>query len=198
MNNPKCLICISYSEIWILNWFFWLNDGKIDWIGCRLQQNENSSAFWRWNIFRFPFCSDIINYGFLVMFFCLENGTLLFWNYHRVENFHRMDEFHTEDTICMLVMNAEKTFSKRSTREKKLWNSTKVFTAMRKHSLQNNFFVTTLSELFGTFGTIFWTDHTELDFGLIHGHAHSPSISFSLVVISLIIQLFISRHSVSE
>ena len=69
MNNPKCLICISYFEIWILNWFFWLNDGKIDWIGCRLQQNENSSAFWRWNIFRFPFCSDIINYGFLVMFF---------------------------------------------------------------------------------------------------------------------------------
>ena len=76
------------------------------------------------------------------MFFCLENGTLLFWNSHRVEQFHRMDEFHTEDTICMLVMNAEKSIFKEKNPRKKLWNSTKVFTAMRKHSLQNNFFVT--------------------------------------------------------
>ena len=91
----------------------------------------------------------------------------------------------------LLVMN--KHFKEKILRKNN--ETTKVFTAMRKHSLQNNspqnnFF----QQHFRTFGTIFWTDHTELDFGLIHGHAHSPSISFSFVVISLIIQLFISRH----
>ena len=38
------------------------------------------------------------------------------------------------------------------------------------HNFLDNFFSTLH---FWTFGTFFWTDHTELDFGLIHRHAHS-------------------------
>ena len=123
MNNPKCLICISYSEIWILNWFFRLNDGKIDWIGCRLQQNENSSAFWRWNIFRFPFCSDIIKYEFLVMFFLSGKWNIVIlklspgrtissngWILHGKHHLHACHE-------------CRKNIFKEKNPRKKLWNS---------------------------------------------------------------------------
>ena len=189
MNNPKCLICISYSEIWILNRFFWLNDGKIDWIGCRLQQNENSSAFWRWNIFRFPFCSDIMKYGFLVMFFFLSgkwnivilklspgrtissNG----WISHGRHHLHACHE-------------CRKNIFKEKNPRKKLWDSTKIFTAMRKHSLQDNFCNNTFGTIWNYFldwphGTRFridtWTCSFTFHFVFIRRHfAHHSTFYF--------------------
>ena len=41
INNQKCYICITYSKIWVLNWFFWWNDGKFDWIEYPLVFSSN-------------------------------------------------------------------------------------------------------------------------------------------------------------
>ena len=121
-------------------------------------------------------------------------------NPQRLKHFHRMDEIHTGETICLSWIPTEKTFPKKKS-WKKLWNSTIKFSQRREniHCKIIHHKIIFFNNIFGHLALfIFWTDHTELDFGLIHGHAHSPSISFSFVVISLIIQLFISRHSVSE